>query len=62
MLVLSRKAGESIKIGDEIEVKIVKIRNGRVQIGINCPRSIPVDRSEVLEQKHLFRFQELVQV
>jgi len=53
MLVLSRKAGERIIIGDQIEVKIVRVRAGRVQIGIDCPRSISIDRSELLPQKQL---------
>ena len=52
MLVLSRKSGETIIIGDQIEVKIVKVRGGRVQIGINCPRAIQIDRSEIRAHTH----------
>lgn len=49
MLVLSRKFGESIRIGDEIELKVVGIRNRRVRIGIRCPRDVVVNRIEVHE-------------
>lgn len=48
MLVLSRKNGESIRIGNDIEVKIVGVRNGQVRIAIDCPREIPIVREEVI--------------
>lgn len=47
MLVLSRKENESIMIGDDIEVKVLEIRENQVKIGINAPRSVPVHRLEV---------------
>lgn len=47
MLVLSRKTGESIMIGDDIELKIISIEGDQVKIGIEAPRSIKVYRSEV---------------
>lgn len=61
MLVLSRKKGQTILIGDEIEVKVIRVRGGRVQIGINCPSSIPIDRYELLQQKRAVRSQESAQ-
>lgn len=48
MLVLSRKNGESIRIGNEIEIKIVGVRNGQVRIAIDCPREISIVREEVI--------------
>lgn len=48
MLVLSRKIGERIFIGGEIELQVLSIRGGRVRLGINCPRDIPILRSELL--------------
>jgi len=50
MLVLTRKAGESIVIGNEITVTVVEVRNGQVRLGIEAPRSIEVHRKEVYEQ------------
>ncbi len=47
MLVLTRKENESIMIGDEIEVKLLDLRENQVKIGIIAPRSIPVHRREV---------------
>lgn len=49
MLVLSRNTDESIVIGDEVEVKIVRVRGNRVRLGITAPRHIPVHRKEVYE-------------
>lgn len=50
MLVLMRGVGESIRIGDDIEVVIVAIRIGRVRIGISAPPHVAIDRSEVRER------------
>lgn len=47
MLVLTRKQDESIMIGDEIEVKLLDIRESQVKIGIIAPRNIAVHRREV---------------
>lgn len=50
MLVLTRRAGESIVIGNEIVVTIVEVRSGQVRVGIQAPRHIEVHRHEVYEQ------------
>jgi carbon storage regulator len=50
MLVLTRKPGESIVIGNEVTVTVIEIRNGQVRLGIEAPRSIEVHRTEVYEQ------------
>jgi len=47
MLVLTRKTGESIMIGDTIEVKIIAVEGDQVKLGIDAPRSVKVHRSEV---------------
>lgn len=49
MLVLARRSGECIMIGDQIEVSVVEIRGEQVKLGIKAPRSVGVYRSEVFE-------------
>lgn len=48
MLVLSRKLGEKIVIGDNISITIIDIDRGKVRLGIDAPRSVPVYRQELL--------------
>ena len=50
MLVLTRKTGEEITIGDEIRIAVISVGNGKVRIGIEAPREIPVHRSEVCQR------------
>lgn len=50
MLVLTRKLGESIRIGDTIIVKIVDLDGRHVKLGIEAPRSIAVNREEIFER------------
>ncbi len=50
MLALSRKANESIMIGNDIEITILEVKGEQVKIGINAPKSVPVYREEVYEQ------------
>lgn len=50
MLVLSRKRGERIVIGDNIELTVIAIHGQRVQLGVNAPRNVAVRRDELLER------------
>ena len=50
MLVITRKQGESILIGDDIEIKISKIEDGSVKLAISAPREMTILRNEVLEK------------
>ena len=50
MLVLSRKKGESIMIGENIELSVIDIQGDQVRIGINAPREVNIFRKEVFEQ------------
>ncbi len=49
MLVFTRKSGESLMIGDEIEIKILSVGTEQVRVGISAPRRIPVHRREVYD-------------
>jgi len=50
MLVLSRRVGESVVIGDDVTVSILEVRGDVVRVGISAPRSVAVHRAELLEQ------------
>ena len=47
MLILTRKPGEAMLIGDDIKVTILSVRGNLVRVGIDAPRSVPVHREEV---------------
>ena len=50
MLVLSRHADEKIIIGDNITITITRIHDGKVWLGIDAPRAVPVHRKEVADR------------
>ncbi|EKQ51142.1 MULTISPECIES: carbon storage regulator CsrA [unclassified Clostridium] len=50
MLIITRKKGESLMIGDDIEITISKIDDGSVKIGIEAPKSVNILRKELYEQ------------
>ena len=47
MLILQRKPGESLLIGEDIEVSILGIESGRVRIAVKAPKQVPILRSEL---------------
>ena len=49
MLVLTRATDQSIMIGDDIEIVVVAVQGGKVRLGINAPRHVPVHRREIYE-------------
>ena len=51
MLVLSRKLGEKIYIGDNICITVVDIDRGKIRLGIEAPRDVPIYRQELLPLK-----------
>ena len=50
MLVLNRKAGESIILDDDIEIIILEEKDGKIKIGIEAPESVTILRKEVYEE------------
>jgi carbon storage regulator len=51
MLILMRRPGETLMIGDDVTVTVRAIKGGQVSIGINAPRHIAIDRAEISERK-----------
>ena len=47
MLILTRKSGESITIGDDVKITVVEVKGRQVRIGIDAPRSYMIHREEV---------------
>ncbi len=50
MLVLTRKVGEALRIGDDVQVTVLGIKGNQVRIGIDAPKNVPVHRQEVYER------------
>jgi carbon storage regulator len=51
MLILTRRVGESLIIGEDIEVTVCGVNGNQIRIGINAPKDIAVDRAEIRERK-----------
>ncbi|MBL4760144.1 MAG: carbon storage regulator CsrA [Mariprofundaceae bacterium] len=50
MLILTRKTGETITVGDNIQIQVLSVKGGQVRIGIDAPREVLVNREEVFER------------
>ena len=51
MLILTRKVGETIRIGNDIEVTVLGVQQGQVRIGVSAPKHVAVDREEIAIRK-----------
>ncbi|MBU0675101.1 MAG: carbon storage regulator CsrA [Proteobacteria bacterium] len=50
MLVLSRKVGEAIVVGDDIRIRILEMKGGQVRVGIEAPDQVAVHRDEIFQK------------
>tara|TARA_Y100001970_G_scaffold252533_1_gene326427 strand:+ start:28 stop:246 length:219 start_codon:yes stop_codon:yes gene_type:complete len=50
MLILTRRVGESLRIGDEVSVTVLGIKGSQVRLGVNAPKSVSVHREEVYDR------------
>lgn len=50
MLILTRRAGETVMIGSDISITVLGVKGNQVRIGINAPRDVAVHREEIFER------------
>lgn len=50
MLILTRRSGESLMIGDDVTITVLGIKGNQVRIGVNAPRDLPVHREEIYQR------------
>lgn len=50
MLILTRRVGETLMVGDEVTVTVLGVKGNQVRIGVNAPKDVPVHREEIYER------------
>jgi carbon storage regulator len=59
MLILTRRVGETLMVGDEITVVVLDVKGTQVRLGINAPRDVDVHREEIYERVQREKAQQL---
>ncbi len=50
MLILTRRVGETLYVGDEVQVTVLNVKGNQVRIGIDAPKEVPVHREEIYQR------------
>jgi carbon storage regulator len=50
MLILTRREGETVRIGEHVTVTVLRVKGGQVRIGVNAPKDVAVQREEIAER------------
>jgi carbon storage regulator len=50
MLILTRREGESVRIGENVTVTVLRVKGSQVRIGVNAPKDVAVQREEIVER------------
>ncbi len=61
MLILTRRVGETVTIGDDVTITVLSVKGRQVRVGINAPKHIPVHRQEIYQRIQSEKLADLLQ-